>query len=79
MTVRVTQLQHYLINSQITVQKKTLYLISGIRQSVRHRSAVGGDVRGTHLGVGDVVSDVHLMSFSGAKAALAFVSAAKVR
>lgn len=73
---------HYvmiLIISQIAAQLKTLYLFSGIRQSVRYMSAVDGDVSGTHLGVGEVASDGRLMSFSGVAAALAFVSAAKIR
>lgn len=70
-------IKDYLI-SQITEQIKTLYLFSGIRQSVRYRSAVDGDVSGTYLGVA-VVSDGHLMSFSGADTTLAFVSAANIR
>lgn len=45
-------------------------LFSGIRQSVRYRSAVDDDVRGTHLGEGEDVSDGHLTSFSGADAVL---------
>lgn len=66
------------IISQITEQIKTLYPFSGIRHSVRYRSAVD-DVCGTHPGVGEFVPDRHLISFSGADAARAFVSAAKRR
>lgn len=60
------------------MQIKTLYPFSGIRHSVRYRSAVD-DVCGTHPGVGKFVPDGHLISFSGADVALAFVSAAKKR
>ena len=55
-----------------------LYLFSGTRQSVGYSSAVDCDVSGTHLGVGEVVSDGLLMRFSGADAALASVLAAKI-
>lgn len=55
----------------------TPYLFSGLRQSVRYRSAVDGDVSGTHLG--EAVSGGHLMSFSGPDALLTFVSAVKTR
>lgn len=44
---------------------------------MRHRSVVDGDVGGTHLCVGEVVSDGHFMSFSGADPAPACVSAAE--
>lgn len=57
------------------MQIKTLYLFSGIRQRVRYTSAVDDDVGGERL----VVSDMHLMSFSGVNVALALVSAAKTR
>lgn len=64
--------------SEITAQIETLYLFFGIRQSVQLRLDVDGDVSGTHLCVGEVVSDGHLMSFSEADAALTSVSAAKI-
>lgn len=58
------------------MQNKTPYLFSGIRQSVRHRSAADDEGSVTHLGVGEVETDGHLRSFSGAEAALTSVSAA---
>lgn len=55
------------------MQINSLYLFKG----VRYRSVLERDVSGTHLCVGEVVSHGHLMSVSGADAALASVSAAE--
>ena len=46
---------------------------------MRYRSAVDDDVRGTHLGEGEDVSDGHLTSFSEADAVLRSDAAAKMR
>lgn len=45
---------------------------------MRYRSDVNGVVSGARLGVGEIVSDGHLMSLSGADTAHAFASAANI-